>query len=77
MTNSSTMWNILKTHVPRREWISITDIFRIVESQTSFDDDDLRLNSRNIPAWKLTVRRVLSEKRDLGSIQARRSESNH
>jgi len=72
MTDRTTMWQILKTAVPRKEWMSIADIFAIVESKAPFDDEDLWLNSMKIPAWKLTICRILREKKQLKGIRTRK-----
>ena len=72
MTERSAMWNTMVEHIPKRRWISIREIFAIVESRSTLDKEDLELNSFRIPRWRLTVRRALMDQKRLGSIQGRR-----
>lgn len=71
MMQNSTIWSILQRHVPRSQWVTIGEIFDIVESHGVLDEDDLKLRSSNIPKWKLTVRRLLENKKRDGRIQGR------
>ena len=71
MMQTSTIWSILQRHVPRSQWVTIGEIFNIVESHGALDEDDLKLRSSNTPKWKLTVRRVLENKKRAGRIQGR------
>ena len=71
MMQTSTIWSILQRHVPRSQWVTIGEIFDIVESHGVLDKDDLKQCSSNTPKWKLTVRRVLENKKRDGRIQGR------
>ena len=72
MTGRAAIWNIMREHLPRRQWISISEIFAIVESRSDLDKEDLALNCFRVPKWRLTVRRALMEKKRAGSIQGRK-----
>jgi hypothetical protein len=72
MTGPSAMWNVMRTHIPRKRWVSIGEIFEIVESRSKLDKEDLELNSMSFPRWKLNVCRALMEKKKTGGIRARK-----
>lgn len=68
---TSTVWSILQRHVPKSRWVTIGEIFDIVEAHGLLDEDDLKSRSSNTLQWKLTVRRVLEDKKRAGRIQGR------
>jgi len=72
MTGQVAIWNIMRKHIPRKQWISIGEIFAIVESRSDLDNEDLEINSMHIPRWKFTVRRALMDKKRAGFVQGRR-----
>ena len=71
MTGPGEIWKILNDHAPKKQWISIGEIFSIVESQSTLDTEDLHLSSSLTPNWKLNVRRVLQTKKRRGALQGR------
>ncbi len=77
MVPESTIWNILQHHVPRGQWISIGQIFAIVESYVKFDSADLQAHRTNplIPAWRNRVKRVLEQKRGQGRFMGENGHS--
>jgi len=75
MTNDSILWTTLRRHIPRRRWIPITDIFRIVQHRIPLDDEDLaRVSSHSeVPRWESNVRRILHSKQREGTLSGRKS----
>lgn len=71
MTGPGEIWRILSVYAPKRRWISIGEVFTIVESRSTLDSEDLRLGNSLTPKWKLNVRRVLQTKKRKGVIQGR------
>ncbi len=68
------IWDIIQTHIPRGRWISIVEIYQIVEHHGNLENDDLQPQSpsSNIPKWKRNVRNVLQYRKDrkgTGEIQ--------
>jgi hypothetical protein len=72
MTGQAAMWNIMRDHVPRKRWLSIGEIFSIVESRSTLDKDDLEVNAMNFPRWKMNVCRTLMEKKKTGDVRGRK-----
>jgi len=72
MTGQAAIWNTMIEYVPRKQWISIGDLFAIVEHGSDLDSEDLELDSSHVPRWKLNVRRALMDKKRAGSVQGRR-----
>lgn len=73
MTQSSAVWTILQRHVPKRQWVSLGEIYEIVQTHWTLDNEDLQVHASDTPRWKFTVRRLLETKKRTGSIQGRRS----
>jgi hypothetical protein len=71
MLQRSTIWSILRRHVPKQQWVSIGEIFMIVESHWTMDSEDMELNARHIPRWKRNVRSELHSMKKRGRIQGR------
>ncbi len=74
MLPESTIWTFLQEHVPHGQWISIGQIFAIVESHGMIDSADLQAHRTNsaTPAWRNRVRRVLEQKKRAGKIHGRK-----
>ncbi len=71
MTPSATLWATVRLHVPKRQWVSTGEILSIIEMHSTFDDDDLRLQSSGLPQWKLNARRLLRQKAREGALRGR------
>ena len=71
MTRTSTIWHIIKQHVPKRQWISSDEIYGIVELHTKLDGEDLTMQSpkSHVPRWKLLVRNVLVDRLHKGKLR--------
>lgn len=75
MTNDTTLWTMLRKHLPRREWISTVEIFRILRPRIPLDAEDMQrmgVRSRTL-RWEFNVRRVLHSKQREGTLSARES----
>jgi hypothetical protein len=55
----------------KRKWISLIDIYDLVERFGNLDDEDFEPQSpsSDIPKWKRNVRNVLQYRRKTGEIQ--------
>jgi hypothetical protein len=76
MTNDAMIWATLRTHLPRRTWVSIEEIYGIVQQNVILDAEDLgysRVLQPGSPRWKRNVRRLLRSKRREGTLMSRAS----
>lgn len=71
MTQPSALWGTLQQHAPKRRWISMTEIFSIIEAHSAFDSDDLKLLPSNDLRWKRNVRQLLRGKKKTGKVKGR------
>lgn len=64
MTNNQRLWQTIQDHVPRRTWLSIRDLFDIVERHVELDYEDLEPGRSPgcQPRWKSNLRRILGAK---------------
>ena len=62
--------NILNEHMPKNQWISLDNIYLLIERHGNLDIDDLKFSAPgNIePKWKRNVRNVLQTDKRLGKI---------
>lgn len=74
MTDNTTIWNTLQKHVPKGEWISLSEIFTVVRARILLDAEDLgRASSRSVtPRWEANVRRLLRLKVHTGIVRSRK-----
>ena len=74
MLQTSTIWNVMQDHVPKKQWVPIDRIFAIIESHCVLDKEDLKIHVRapKNPHWRTSVRRVLDVKKKSGEILGRR-----
>jgi hypothetical protein len=74
MLPESTIWNILQENVPHGQWVSMREIYSIVESHSTLDKTDLEMYRMNTltPAWRIRVKRLLDQKKAAGKIQGRK-----
>jgi hypothetical protein len=73
MTQPTALWGVLTRHAPKKRWVSTNEIYSIVESHLTLDNDDLRVRDSQPPKWKLNIRRLLQDMKKAGRIQARAS----
>ena len=74
MLPESTIWTILQDHVPHGQWVSMREIFTIVESHSTLDSADLQAHRTNslTPSWRIRVKRVLEQKKRTGKVHGRK-----
>jgi hypothetical protein len=77
MTDDRTLWATLHKHMPRRVWISIAEIFTIVQRRVLLDAEDMDCTASrsHTPRWKSNVRRVLRFKQKEGTLTGRKRPS--
>ena len=73
MTNGTAIWEALRKHLPREQWIPLEEVYAIVASNISLDAEDLsRSGIHSVhPRWKTTVRTLLRLKKQAGVIRGR------
>lgn len=71
MLNSKAAWQVLVDKVPTGEWLTLDQLYAIVERDAPLDDVDRTGVSEGSksPKWKRTVRNVLQRKKSLGEIE--------
>ena len=71
MIHRPKIWNIIQTHMPRERWISLGEIYQMVERYGNLDVEDFEPQSptSDIPKWKRNVRNVLQYRKSRGEIQ--------
>ncbi len=65
------IWDIILRHMPRGRWVSLEEVYRMVERYSNLDAEDFEPQSpsSNIPKWKRNVRNVLQYRKGMGEIQ--------
>ncbi len=73
MTNDTILRETLQRHMPRRQWITIAEIYSLVEHCMALDNEDLRCATHGtpVPRWHANVRRVLYHMRREGRVMSR------
>jgi DNA mismatch endonuclease (patch repair protein) len=71
MLSSREAWRILDEYSPRGDWLSLAEIYEIIQSRTELDSADRSaMSERNrSPRWKRTVRNVLQRKKSVGAVE--------
>ncbi len=74
VTDNTTIWNTLQKHVPKRKWISLSEIFAIIQARVLLDAEDLGPASPHsgTPRWHANVRRLLRVKVQTGNVRSRK-----
>ncbi|MDW7776261.1 MAG: hypothetical protein SCH39_08015 [Methanosarcinales archaeon] len=64
------IWDIILMYMPRRQWISLNDIYHMVETYGNLDTEDFEPQSptSDIPKWKRNVRNVLQYRKKTSEI---------
>ena len=65
------IWDIIQRRMPRGRWVSLEEIYRIVERYGHLDAEDFEPQSptSDIPKWKRNVRNVLQYRKGTKEIQ--------
>ena len=71
MIHRPEIWKIIQTHMQRERWVSLTEIYQMVEHYGNLDVEDFEPQSptSDIPKWKRNVRNVLQSRKGTGKIQ--------
>ena len=71
MLHSDDIWTALAEHLPRGEWVQLSDIYNLVERQTVLDDEDWDVDApgSSSPRWQRNVRNVLQRRKACGDIE--------
>jgi hypothetical protein len=71
MTHLSAIWNCIQTNLPHRQWMSLAEIYSLVQSRLSLDHEDSLPQSPTSlsPKWKRNVRNVLQYRKETGEIE--------
>jgi len=61
----------MQKQIPKGVWISLADIYRIIEDNLSLDKEDYEWQSptSDVPKWKRNVRNVLQYRKRTGEIE--------
>jgi hypothetical protein len=75
MTDNATIWKTLQERLPKRTWMPISAIYAAVETYVQLDAEDLEDVRATLhrPRWKSNVRRLLRQKKECGTVHARRT----
>jgi predicted restriction endonuclease len=70
MLHLSEIWDILQTNMQKGRWISLKDIYQVVENNWNLDVEDFEPQSpsSDSPKWKRNVRNVLQYRKGTGEI---------
>lgn len=70
MLKSRDVWQIFQTHVPRGEWVDLSDLYDVVRKHGQLGQDDLAAISArtSTPHWKRTVRNALQRGKAHGEV---------
>jgi hypothetical protein len=65
------IWDIIQRRMPRGRWVSLEEIYQIVERFGNLDAEDFEPQSptSDIPKWKRNVRNVLQYRKRTIEIQ--------
>jgi len=71
MTHLPEIWSCILKYLPRRQWVSLEDIYLLVETHLTLDKEDIEPQSptSSIPKWKRNVRNVLQYRKRNGEIE--------
>ena len=65
------IWDIIKEHMPRNEWLTLQDVYDLVSRNRQLDDEDFESQSptSDLPKWKRNVRNALQYRKRTGEIE--------
>jgi len=71
MTHLAQIWDCIVRYLPRRQWVQLDDIYRLIEHKIDLDAEDYEWQSpsSDTPKWKRNVRNVLQYRRKTGDIE--------
>lgn len=61
MIHQPEIWEIIKRELPRGQWVTLQNIYEIIEQNWTLDKEDYEPQSpiSKLPKWKRNVRNVL------------------
>lgn len=70
MIHSSEIWDIMVMQMPRQRWVSLEEIYQLIERCGELDVEDAKPQSptSDIPKWKRNVRNVLQYRKGTGEV---------
>ncbi len=65
------IWDIILKKMPRGTWVSLQEIYQLIENHVSLDSEDFEPQSpkSDIPKWKRNVRNVLQYRKRTEEIR--------
>ena len=71
MIHSKDIWGVIQAKISRERWVSLEELYEVVEEYGNLDTDDFKPQSptSDIPKWKRNVRNVLQYRKSTGEIQ--------
>ena len=71
MTHLSETWKCLLSNLPRKQWVDLQAIYKVVEKHIHLDAEDFEPQSlkSGIPKWMRNVRNVLQYRKNAGEIE--------
>lgn len=71
MITAPEIWAIILKKMPRRRWISLGEIYRLIENHGALDSEDFepQCPKSDIPKWKRNVRNVLQHRKGTDEIK--------
>jgi hypothetical protein len=70
-TTQPRMWELMRNHLPKGEWVSLTDTYSLIEKGIDLQPDDFEPAAppRPAPRWQRNVRNILQYRRSTGEIK--------
>jgi len=71
MTRLPDIWKCLMSKLPRKQWVYLQAIYKVVEKNLPLDTEDFEPQSpkSDIPKWMRNVRNVLQYRKSTGDIE--------
>ena len=71
MTRLPEIWDCIRNNLPRARWVSLEEIYKLIETNINLDDEDYEWQSpsSDIPKWKRNIRNVLQYRKGTGEIE--------
>ena len=71
MLHQPRIWQIINDKLPNDVWVTLQDIYKIIERNVTLDEEDFKPQSPNseIPKYKRNVRNVLQYRKTTGQIE--------
>jgi len=65
------IWDIIKRHMPRNKWLSLQDVYDLINRNGQLDCEDFEPQSptSDVPKWKRNVRNVLQYRKRTGEME--------